>query len=81
MSILQPTTNTGVLIDDFIRYATQHLTTVTGRIDTISMYPTVPAPTVGPGSIVWTGYVVTPIQPTTIPSPDTENNSVDPVFE
>lgn len=81
MTILQPTTETKLLIDDFIQYATQHLTTVTGRIDTLSMYPTVPVPTVGPGVIIWTGYVVPAIVPIVTTLPDTESNLIDPVFD
>jgi hypothetical protein len=58
MSAVRPTNNTGLIVDEFIRYATQHLNTVTGVISTTSLYP--PLGTPGPGIINWTGYVVTP---------------------
>jgi putative chitinase len=61
MSAVRPTDNTGVIVDEFIRYATQHLTTVTGVISTTSLYP--PLGTPGPGIINWTGYTVTPAAP------------------
>jgi hypothetical protein len=58
MSAIKPTDNTGLIIDEFIRYATQHLNTVTGVISTTSLYPPVGTP--GPGVINWTGYTVAP---------------------
>jgi putative chitinase len=61
MSAVRPTDNTGVIVDEFIRYATQHLTTVTGIISTTSLYP--PLGTPGPGIINWTGYTVPPAAP------------------
>lgn len=67
MSALSPTKNTGLIVDDFIAYATQHLTTVGGTITTTSLYP--PAGTPAPGILTWTGYFVDPSKPST-PSPD-----------
>lgn len=64
MSIIDPTKNTSLIIDDFIQYATQHLTTVSGIVNTISLYPTVPTPTPAPGVLNWTGYTVPPASPT-----------------
>ena len=61
MSAVRPTDNTGLLVDEFIRYATQHLTTVTGIITTTSLYP--PLGTPGPGIVNWTGYTVPPASP------------------
>ena len=58
MSIIPPTKNSALIIDDFIMYATQHLSTVSGVINTVSSYPPVGTP--GPGIINWTGYMVTP---------------------
>lgn len=63
MSIISPTKNTSLIIDDFIQYATQHLTTVSGVINTVSLYPTVPTPTPAPAVISWTGYTVPPTPP------------------
>ncbi len=82
MSIIDPTKNTSLIIDDFIQYATQHLTTVSGVASTISLYPTVPVPTPGPGVVTWTGYTVTPSTPTPdIPafddSPEAEGKDLD----
>jgi hypothetical protein len=64
MSIISPTKNTSLIIDDFIQYATQHLTTVSGVVSTVSLYPTVPTPTPAPSVINWTGYTVPPAAPT-----------------
>jgi putative chitinase len=64
MSVLPPSNNTSAIIDDFITYATQHLTTVSGVITTVSLYPAAPTPVPGPGAITWTGYTVTPSVPT-----------------
>lgn len=61
MSIISPNSNTSLIIDDFINYATAHLSTIGGVINTVSLYP--PAQTPGPGVILWTGYTVTPAQP------------------
>jgi hypothetical protein len=54
MSIISPTPNIEIIVDDFISYATNHLSTVSGIINTISAYPTGPAP----GVILWSGYTV-----------------------
>ncbi len=62
MSAINPTQNTGLIVDEFIRYANAHLITIQGLVDTTSVYPTVPSPTILPGKIFWKGYTV---QPTT----------------
>ena len=62
MAAINPTENTGLIVDEFIRYAQSHLTTVMGTINTTSLYPGVPA-TPGPGVIIWTGYTVEPATP------------------
>lgn len=61
MSAISPTKNTGLIVDDFIAYATQHLTTVGGTVTTTSLYP--PAGTPAPGVLTWTGYFVDPSTP------------------
>lgn len=58
MSAIKPTKNTGLIIDEFIRYAIQHLNTISGVANTISQYP--PSGTPGPGIVNWTGYQVPP---------------------
>ncbi len=58
MSVIPPTKKTSVIVDDFISYATLHLSTVSGIINTVSLYPPIGTP--GPGIINWTGYMVTP---------------------
>jgi LAS superfamily LD-carboxypeptidase LdcB len=58
MSIIQPTNNPSLIIDDFINYATAHLSTVSGIVTTVSLYPPVGTP--GPGILLWSGYVVQP---------------------
>jgi hypothetical protein len=60
---IQPTNSTTPFIDLFISTATLHLSTITGIINTVSLYPTVPSPTPGPGVINWVGYSVPPSTP------------------
>ena len=61
MSVIPPTKNTAIIVDDFISYATLHLSTVSGIINTVSAYP--PFGTPGPGIIMWSSYMVTPSRP------------------
>jgi hypothetical protein len=58
MSIMLPTNSTSLIIDDFILYATAHLATVSGVVNTISLYP--PLATPGPGILTWSSYQVPP---------------------
>ena len=58
MGAIQPTKNHKLIIDEFIRYAQQHLNTVSGIVTTISTYP--PLNTPGPGIANWSGYSVQP---------------------
>jgi GH24 family phage-related lysozyme (muramidase) len=58
MAAINPTDVTALIVDEFIRNATTHLTTVSGIINTLSLYP--PSPTPAPGIINWTGYTVPP---------------------
>jgi hypothetical protein len=61
MSALPPTNNTTIIIDEFIAYATAHLQTVSGIINTVSLYPPVGTP--GPGIVQWNGYFVDSSKP------------------
>ena len=61
MSAITPTKNTGLIVDEFIRYATDHLRTVSGVVSTTSLYP--PAGTPNPGFVNWSGYSVSPQTP------------------
>ena len=56
-----PPTPITLIIDDFILYATKHLSTVGGIINTVSLYP--PLQTPGPGVIIWRGYIIQPSTP------------------
>lgn len=56
MSAIRPTKNTGLIVDEFLRYANEHLSTITGVIYTTSNYPPLGQP--GPGIIQWQGYSV-----------------------
>jgi hypothetical protein len=62
MSAIQPTNNTGLIIDEFIRYATNHLNTIVGQANMVSTFPPVgsPSPT---GVLFWNGYFVDPSKP------------------
>lgn len=53
-----PNNSVPLMVDQFILSATTHLLSVSGIINTISMYPSVPAPIPGPGVIPWTGYTI-----------------------
>jgi hypothetical protein len=64
MSAIDPTNNTGLIIDDFINYANAHLGSVSGVINTVSTYP--PLQTPGPGVILWSGYTLSPSKPSQI---------------
>ena len=70
MAAIPPTKNHELLIDEFIRYAQQHLTTVSGIVNTISTYP--PLNTPGPGIANWSGFNVDPPNPPT-PQVSTED--------
>lgn len=63
MSLIPPNNNTQLIINDFILYATGHLATVSGLVNTVSLYPGPATPVPGPGVVVWTGYFVPPATP------------------
>jgi putative chitinase len=58
MSIIRPTKNTEIIVNDFISTATVHLSTVSGLITTISLYPPIGTP--APGVLPWVGYTIQP---------------------
>ncbi len=60
MSAVNPNMNCGILIDEFIRMATQHLQTVEGTIITSATYSPVGTP--APSQVIWKGYFITPTQ-------------------
>ena len=55
---LPPNNNSSLLVDLFIATATAHLQTVSGVVNTVSLYP--PLLTPGPGILNWSGYFVPP---------------------
>jgi hypothetical protein len=61
MSVIPPTKNAALIVDDFIMYATAHLSTISGIANTISAYP--PYGTTGPGIVQWSGYQIQPSRP------------------
>jgi predicted chitinase len=63
MAAVPPSKNTPKIIEEFIRYAQQHLTTITGLINTTSVFPGAPSPIILPSVVNWTGYFVTPAMP------------------
>jgi GH24 family phage-related lysozyme (muramidase) len=93
MAAINPTNNTGLIVDEFISYATNHLNSVEGIISTVSLYTAGPPPSPvqipGPGIINWKGYFISPSTPTKIvtqddfkPKKDVEDqNSVRPTNE
>jgi hypothetical protein len=64
MAAINPTNNTGLIVDEFISYATNHLNSVEGIISTVSLYAAGPPPSPvqlpGPGIINWKGYFISP---------------------
>ena len=52
-----PSKFTNIMVDLFIATASAHLTTISGIITTLSIYPTVPTIT-APAIINWTGYII-----------------------
>ena len=58
MAAIPPNKNHNLLINEFISYAQQHLSTISGIVNTISTYP--PLNTPGPGIANWSGYTVQP---------------------
>lgn len=63
MAAVPPSKNTPKIIEEFIRYAQQHLGTITGLINTTSVFPSAPSPIILPSVVNWTGYFVTPAMP------------------
>lgn len=61
MAAVNPNMNCGILIDEFIRMASQHLLTVKGTIITTATY--LPAGTPAPSQVIWSGYKVMPTDP------------------
>ena len=61
MAAVNPNMNCGILIDEFIRMANQHLLTVKGTIITTATY--LPAGTPAPSQVIWSGYKVMPSEP------------------
>ena len=58
MAAINPTDITALIVDEFIRNATTHLTTISGIVNTLSLYPPIPTPS--PGILNWSGYTVPP---------------------
>ena len=58
MAAINPTDITALIVDEFIRNATTHLTTISGIVNTLSIFP--PLPSAAPGIVNWTGYTVAP---------------------
>ena len=93
MAAINPTNNTGLIVDEFISYATSHLNSVEGIISTVSLYAAGPPPSPiqvpGPGIINWKGYFISPSTKSNVVTPDDfkpkedveEHNSVRPTKE
>jgi GH24 family phage-related lysozyme (muramidase) len=64
MAAINPTNNTGLIVDEFISYATNHLNSVKGTIYTVSLFAAGPPPSPvqipGPGVLNWNGYFIAP---------------------
>lgn len=57
---LPPNNSTSLMVNQFVLAATTHLLTISGIINTISLYPAPPSPTGTPlpGVIAWSGYTI-----------------------
>tara|TARA_E500000081_G_C6122982_1_gene349144 strand:+ start:1518 stop:2084 length:567 start_codon:yes stop_codon:yes gene_type:complete len=53
-----PNENVMIFINGFVTAAQVHLTSVSGIINTISLYPAGPSPVPGPGIIMWSTFTV-----------------------
>ena len=53
-----PNNSASLMIDQFVVAATVHLLSVSGVVNTVSLYPSVPSPIPGPGVLPWTGYTI-----------------------
>jgi len=53
-----PNQNVMIFINGFVAAAQIHLTSVSGIINTISLYPAGPSPVPGPGVIMWSTFTV-----------------------
>ena len=93
MAAINPTNNTGLIVDEFISYATSHLNSVEGIISTVSLYAAGPPPSPvqvpGPGIINWKGYFISPSTRSNVVTQDdfkpkeevADHNSVRPTKE
>jgi len=93
MAAINPTNNTGLIVDEFISYATSHLNSVEGIISTVSLYAAGPPPSPvqvpGPGIINWKGYFISPSTKSNVVTQDdfkpkedvADHNSVRPTKE
>jgi GH24 family phage-related lysozyme (muramidase) len=68
MAAINPTNNTGLIVDEFISYATNHLNSVKGVIYTTSLYPPIGTPNIG--VLNWNGYFIDPSTRSTIVTED-----------
>ena len=64
MSAVNPTQNTALIVDEFIKYAQAHLGTVSGIVNMTTLYQAGPATIAAPGLVTWTGYNVESARPT-----------------
>lgn len=64
MAAIPPSKPTTKIIEEFIRYAQRHLSSVSGVINTTSIFPSVPSPITLPSVVNWNGYFVPPPAPT-----------------
>jgi hypothetical protein len=51
-----PNNTPSLFVDFFVLAATTHLSTISGIINTTSLYPSLPTPIPAPGVILWSGY-------------------------
>jgi predicted chitinase len=63
MAAVPPSKNTAKIVEEFIRYAQQHLGTVSGLINTVSIFPSAPSPITLPSIVNWSGYFIPPAPP------------------
>ena len=64
MSAVNPTQNTALIVDEFIKYAQAHLGTVSGIVNMTTLYQAGPATIAAPGLVTWKGYNVESARPT-----------------
>ena len=78
---IKPATKQEIIVNMFVLAAIVHLFSISGVIQTTSLYPATPTPIPSPGIIPWTGYLIPPVIPIPNINFPSEDGSEPPVIE